>query len=127
MACSLARMVAVSCCVLILAQTMLVWNSTGRAGYTRFRDEARAAREAGSPGAADLFADTGLGGASGVAIAVIPNEFALGLLPSTYPWRVWDPHIVSVLTIGAPALLCGAVGLRAGRSPRGSGRVQSAS
>ncbi|MGD9693046.1 MAG: hypothetical protein AB7G17_09685 [Phycisphaerales bacterium] len=100
-----ARWTILLCCALVVAQGVLLWDATGRAGYTRFKDTDRAAREASAPSAADLFADTGLTDGGDVRVAEVPNGFALGLLPSTYPWRVWDPHLASLVTIAAPALL----------------------
>lgn len=99
-----------ACCALIVALSLLLWNATGRAGFTRFRDETRAAREQAAGSVADLFEDTGLGGDRGVRVEDVPNSFAFGLLPSTYPWRVWDVHLASVVTIAGPAALTALVG-----------------
>ena len=96
------------CCALVIAQGVLLWDATGRAGYTRFADAERAAREAAAGSVAELFADTGLTDGD-VRVAEVPNGFALGLLPSTYPWRIWDPHLASVVTLAAPAFLVSVV------------------
>lgn len=109
------------CCALVMAQTLLVWNSTGRAGFTRLPDPSRAARSADAASVADLFADTGLGGDADVRVSDVPNEFALGLLPSTYPWRIWDAHLASVVTIGVPAALIGLIAASGPRPHRGRG------
>ncbi len=103
------------CCALMAAQGVLLWEATGRAGYTRFEDAERAAREASGASTADLFANTGLTDGD-VRVARVPNGFALGLLPSTYPWRVWDPHVASVSTIVAPAFLVSVAALRLTRA-----------
>lgn len=102
-------LVLCACSLSALAPTLALWYSTGQAGFTRLHDPSRS--EAG-PSAADLFADTGLAGDADLRVQSVPNRFALGLLPSTYPWRVWDPHLASVATVGVPAALLGVVGCR---------------
>ena len=98
------RLLILLACAAVALQTVVLWSATGRAAFTRHFDEGRAQREAGAPGEslADLFEGTGLNDDAG-EIETTPNRFALGLLPSTYPWAVWDKHFASVATIAGPA------------------------
>ncbi|TVQ64166.1 MAG: hypothetical protein EA379_02450 [Phycisphaerales bacterium] len=111
----LARIVIAVCAVGVLVQAVALWRATGGAGFTRYFDEARAAREAAQePSLSDLFEGTGLDDAHGKMEAV-ENRFALGLLPSGP-----DKHAVSVLTLALPSLL--ALGVAA--SPWGRRRAR---
>lgn len=103
-----ARIVAFGCCALVAWQAFLLWSATGRAGFTRYHDAARAAEEAASGGVADLFEGTGLEDETG-SLEEVPNDTALGALPGAYPWMVHDRHFVSLATLGVPAALAGAL------------------
>lgn len=83
----------------VIAMTLLLWSSTGRAGYTKYHDPARAQRDAQAQEGSleDLFSDAGI-----EALPEVPNEFQLGLLPSGA-----GKHAVSALTIAGPAALVG--------------------
>lgn len=107
-----ARFVIVVCGALVAVQALALWNATGRAAWTMHFDRARAEREsvAADSGVAALFEDTGLQDAAG-RLEAPPNEFRFGLLPSTYPWRVWDKDMPSVATVGGAALLCSVLAL----------------
>lgn len=95
-----ARLVVVLGALLVIAQSLILWHATGRAGFTRYFDEAREAERAQrEPSLADLFEGTGLHDERGV-LEDLPNRFALGLLPSGP-----DHHAVSVFTLVAPATL----------------------
>lgn len=104
-----ARVTALVCCVVAVALTLVVWRSTGRAGFTRLHDPARAAqdKEAAAGSVADLFEGTGVAeGAKPLEGA--PNDFALGLLPGGGPM---DARFASVATIAGPASLAGVITL----------------
>lgn len=97
------RLLAVACCLAVAALAFLLWDATGRAGYTRYPDPARAAsdKKAAEQSLGDLFEGSGLNEGSG-RLATIPNDFALGLAPSG-PGK----HAVSLATIAGPALAAG--------------------
>lgn len=99
----IARTAALACCALIAWQAALLWDGTGRAGFTRFHDPQR---DGGSGVAADLFAGTGLEDETG-ELEQTPNSTALGALPSAYPWQLTDRHFVSMATLVVPAALAG--------------------
>jgi len=96
------RLAVIACCAVIIVMTLLLWSATGRAGFTKYHDAERAARDAKAAEGSleDLFADTGI-----EPIETIENRFALGLAPSGT-----GKHLVSVATIAAPA---GVIGLGA--------------
>jgi hypothetical protein len=108
----IARLVIAVCGALVALQALALWNATGRGAWTIHFDPARAEREqaASSAGVADLFDDTGLQDAAG-KLERVPNEFRFGLLPSTYPWRVWDKDFPSVATVGGPGALAALLAL----------------
>ena len=111
--------------VVLIVQPLLLWNATGRATFTRYVNEARAAAEAQSAQSdvASLFDNTGVNDGF-ETIELEPNRFALGLLPSTYPHRIWDRDLVSVLTIAGPGaivLFVSILPLRIGRGGQKSG------
>jgi len=93
------RLFALILGVAIVLQTLVLWDATGRAAWTRFFDAERAAAEAEaqSGSLADLFEDTGVHDDAGGALEALPNAFALGLLPSGP-----DRHAISVLTLAGP-------------------------
>lgn len=106
---TLARLVALACCAVVVALSFVVWNATGRAGFTRLHDPARAERDrqAAAGSVADLFEGTGVAeGAKPLEGA--PNDFALGLLPGGGPM---DARFASVATIAGPAALAGVISL----------------
>ncbi|MBL0921095.1 MAG: hypothetical protein IBJ10_03085 [Phycisphaerales bacterium] len=96
------RLLALALGVGIAAQSVMLWNATGRAAWTRFYDAERAAEEAAAAGGslADLFEGTGIHDDAGGAPEALPNGFALGLLPSGP-----DHHAISVLTLAGPGAL----------------------
>ena len=91
---------------LLIVQSLALWDSTGRAMFTRYVNEERAAAEAqaAQSDVASLFDDAGLNEGF-ESIELPPNHFALGLLPATYPWRVWDRDLFSVMTVAGPGAL----------------------
>jgi len=99
------RLIVIVCCALIVSLTLMLWDATGRAGYTRFHDPERAQREAEarSESLEDLFADTGI-----ETLPAMENRTRLGLAPSGF-----DAHLASVITIAGPAMV---IGLGAGAS-----------
>lgn len=109
-----ARVVVVVCGAIVVVQAVALWAATGRGVFTIHFDPARDAREraAATEGVAALFDDTGLQDEAG-KLETMPNAFRFGLLPSAYPWRLWDRDLPSVLTVGGPALLCSLVALLA--------------
>ncbi len=100
---SVAWAIVLVCGLSICAQAVVLWRATRIEGFTftRYHDEERAAREAGSDSdsLADLFADTGIEDNTG-AVERVPNRFMLGLLPGGS-----DKHAVSVLTLAGPGAL----------------------
>lgn len=96
------RLFALILGVAITMQALALWDATGRAAWTRFHDAERAAAEAEaqSGSLADLFEGTGVHDDVGGALETLPNEFALGLLPSGA-----DRHAISVLTLAGPGAL----------------------
>lgn len=104
-----SKLLILASCVLVVALTLVVWRSTGRAGFTRLHDPARAERDrhAAAGSVADLFEGTGVAeGAKPLEGA--PNDFALGLLPGGGPM---DARFASVATIAGPAALAGVISL----------------
>lgn len=99
----LLRVAAALCCFAPAGLALVVWDATGRAGWTRYHDPARAERDraAASEGLGGLFDGSGLNEGRG-ELAKVPNDFALGLGPSG-PGK----HAASVATIAGPALLAG--------------------
>lgn len=91
------QVVIVICCTLVIAQAIVLWSATGRAGFTRYYDPARAARERQAVGVGELFAGTGLEDDTG-SLTTVPNEFSLGLAPSG-----GGEHLLSVATLAGPA------------------------
>ncbi|MCB9838321.1 MAG: hypothetical protein H6813_03200 [Phycisphaeraceae bacterium] len=83
----------------VVALTLLLWDATGRAGWTKFHDPDRAQRDAQAAEGSleDLFADAGIEG-----LPELENRFQLGLAPSGV-----GEHAASVLTIAGPAALVG--------------------
>ena len=110
----LLRLLAVACCLAVAGLAFLLWDATGRAGYTRYPDPARAAREkqGSEQGLGDLFEGSGLNDSAG-KLATIPNDFALGVAPSG-PGK----HAVSFVTIAGPALAAACYILLPARRPR---------
>ncbi|TVQ30453.1 MAG: hypothetical protein EA376_13000 [Phycisphaeraceae bacterium] len=89
----------------LIIQAFLLWNGTGRAAWTRYHNPVLAPAPGDDDnGFADLFAGTGLDDERG-PLEANDNRFALGLFPSTYPWALWDRHIVSFATLAGPAAL----------------------
>lgn len=97
----LARLLLAAVVAAPAVLAFLLWDATGRAGWTRYRDADRAEREAAAAeeSLADLFEDTGVNDELG-ALDTVPNEFALGMLPSG-----GGRHLVSLATIAVPSLL----------------------
>lgn len=110
----LLRLAALACCLAVAALAFLLWDATGRAGYTRYPDPARAAsdKKAAEQALGDLFEGSGLNEGSG-RLATIPNDFALGLAPSG-PGK----HAVSLATLAGPALAAGFYILLPSRRPK---------
>lgn len=84
--------------LVVIAMAMVLWDATGRAGYTKYFDPERAAatqeaEESDSIG--DLFGEAG---AEVESVDRIKNRFEFGLAPSGP-----DKHIASVATIAGPA------------------------
>lgn len=106
----LKKMVVLACSLAVVSLSLSLWSATGRQMYTRLYDRDRAEREAANGNnLASLFEDTTpLPGAS-APIAEVPNRFMFGLAPSTYPWRLFDPELLSVLTLAGPAVLIGLI------------------
>ncbi len=100
---TVAWAIVMLCGLSVCAQAVALWRATRIDGFTftRYHDEARAAREANAPGEslADLFADTGIEDNTG-AVETVPNRFMLGLLPGGS-----DKHAISVLTLAGPGAL----------------------
>ncbi len=110
---AIARLVIIACCAIVVALSLVLWNATGRAGFTRYFDAARFERDraAAAGGVADLFEGTGVtDGAKPMEGA--PNSFALGLAPSAGPL---DKGFASVATIAGPAALAALLSLVIGR------------
>ena len=89
------RLVVLGCMLVIIALTLLLWDATGRAGYTKLHDAERAERDAKAAEGSmeDLFAETGIG-----TLPALENRFQLGLAPSGP-----GAHAAAVLTIAGPA------------------------
>ncbi len=98
---TLARLATLACCAAIIALALTLWSATGRAGYTRYFDPARAQADqrAADASLGDLFEHTGVT-AGAAPLEGSPNSFALGLLPGGAPP---DKRFVSVATLAAPA------------------------
>ncbi len=98
----LIRLIGAALGVAVVAQSLVLWNATGRAAWTRYHDAARAAEDAAARegSLADLFEDTGVHDDAGGAPEALANAFALGMLPSGP-----DRHAVSVLTLAGPGAL----------------------
>jgi hypothetical protein len=103
---NILRLVVALLGVAIITQAMLLWNATGRARLTRYYDPSREA-SAPTQERTDLEALLNEAGVNDgfEEIEVPENRFAFGLLPSTYPWRLWDPYVLSVATVVTPAAL----------------------
>lgn len=89
------------CAGIVIAMMLILWNATGRATYTQFYDTERAQREAETTNNLETLFERDT--PTGTSVGEVPNRFMLGLLPSTYPWNITDPAIISVLTISTPA------------------------
>lgn len=102
-------LVALLCSLVVIGLSLALWNATGRAGFTRYFDAARAASDAQAArgSMADLFEGTGVTQGS-KPMESAPNGFALGLAPGGMPT---DKRFVSVLTLAGPALLAGLISL----------------
>ncbi len=118
----LLRIAAALCCLVPAGLALIVWDATGRAGWTRYHDPARAERDraAASEGLGDLFEGAGLNEGRG-GLAKIPNDFALGLGPSG-PGK----HAASVATIAGPALVAALYTLLPNRRQRAVVRAAAA-
>lgn len=103
----IARWVVIIACFATAAEAYLLWSATGRAGFTRYHDAARAQREAlaRERSVGELFEGTGLEDKTG-PMERVENKFALGLLPSG-----GGAHLVSLVTLAGPALLAGVLAL----------------
>lgn len=103
----IARWVVILACFGVAAEAYLLWSATGRAGFTRYHDADRAAREAAAKDKSlgDLFEGPGLEDTTG-PMQSPPNGFALGLLPSG-----GGEHLVSLVTLAGPALVAGVLAL----------------
>lgn len=103
---NILRIVVALLGVAIIAQALLLWNATGRARLTRYYNPSQAPA-APTQEQSDLEALLNEAGVNDgfESIEIPENRFAFGLLPSTYPWRVWDPYALSVATTAAPAAL----------------------
>lgn len=113
----LRKLITLGCCAAVLIMSLMLWDATGRAYYTQQFDAERAKREAeNTNNLANLFGD-GPAGAE-ASIEAVPNRFALGLLPSTEPWNITNPDLVSVMTISTPALLIALLQIVPQRSTR---------
>lgn len=102
---SLIRPAVVVLCLFVIVESLVLWNATNRDPFTRYYDADRAERDSNDQGLADLFGDASDAASDSAASALppVPNQFRLGLLPSTYPWQILDKHLVSVLTLAGPA------------------------
>ena len=90
----------------VIVESFVLWNATNRDMFTRYHDPERAERDSNDQGLTDLFGDGNSADDVGAsAIPPVPNQFRLGLLPSTYPWQLTDKHLVSLLTLAGPAAL----------------------
>jgi hypothetical protein len=92
---SLSRAVVFLCSLATIAASLILWNATGRAVWTMYRDPARDERPGGES-LEDLFEEAGV-----APLETAPNEFRFGMLPS----GVADRNIVSVATVAGPAAL----------------------
>lgn len=99
------------CLAMVAGQAVWLWDSTGRAVFTRYHDPQREKRESVG-GLAELFEDTGLEDETG-PLETVPNRFTLGLLPSG-----GDHHMISVATLAAPLLLAAVLFALNGRPSR---------
>lgn len=102
---SLVRPAVVFLCLFVIVESFVLWNATNRDPFTRYHDAERAERDSNDQGLTDLFGDSSSAAESAATSALpsVPNQFRLGLLPSTYPWMILDKHLVSVLTLAGPA------------------------
>ena len=97
----LRRIISLACSFAVIGALLMLWSATGRAVYTQQYDAQRAAQEAASTNdLAAKFPD--LAAPSGSSIEAVPNRFMFGLLPSTYPWNLTSPALLSVLTVATP-------------------------
>lgn len=97
----ITRLILLAVCATVIAQSLLLWAVTGRAGFTRYYDPARDIDRSVNPSLSDLFEGTGIEDETG-AMPEVPNEFRLGLMPSGF-----DKHIISVFTLAGPAGFAG--------------------
>ena len=102
---SLVRPAVVFLCLFVIVESLVLWSATNRDPFTRYHDAERAERDSNDQGLADLFGDSSSAAddTATSSLPPVPNQFRLGLLPSTYPWRIMDKHLVSVLTLAGPA------------------------
>lgn len=104
----LARFLIVLVCLVVALQAVVLWDATGRRGFTRFRmadADAPATNQAAGDDLDALLAESGLEDRTG-PMPHRENAFALGLLPGGF-----DAHAVSVLTLAGPALLAATLAL----------------
>jgi len=105
----IARVVILLCCLLIVGLAAMLWNATGRAGYTKYFDAERAQRMAeadAEESLGDVFEEAGTGVAPPEPLK---NRFELGMLPGS-PNPI-DKHFVSLATIAGPAAVAAVVTL----------------
>ena len=102
---SLVRPAVVVLCLFVIVESLVLWNATNRDPFTRYHDVERAERDSNNQGLTDLFGDSSSAADTTATSSLppVPNQFRLGLLPSTYPWKLADKHLVSVLTLAGPA------------------------
>jgi hypothetical protein len=111
----LARLLALAACVLVIGQSMLVWQHTGQKLFTQW-PSASLAKMQEKP-ADDPFAGLGMNDQAGEP-AKVDNEFRLGILPAGTGNNLADSF--SVLTLGGPALLLFLLVLVFARAPKSS-------
>ncbi len=99
-----SRLIIAVCGTTIVIQAVALWHATGGHVFTRYDGSVSASDMRRQESFAKRFEGTGLQDDTGP----MPSEavgFRFGLLPATYPWRLWDPYFVSLLTVGGPACL----------------------
>jgi len=120
-----AQAVVMICCVMVITQSFALWSATGRERFTKnlVPSEQTSQETAGDDGGdmGDLFEETGID--EGGPRIEVTTQRAFGLLPSAYPWRIWDPHLASVATIAGPAVVIAVLALilpalAGGKSPQ---------
>ena len=99
-----SRLIITVCATIIVIQVVALWHATGGHVFTQYDTALSASDTRRQQSFAKRFDGTGLEDDTGP----MPNEavgFRFGLLPATYPWRLWDPYFVSLLTVAGPACL----------------------